>query len=158
MPRWKYAITGLDVDKTAKAAGRELDISHKHAREICLAIKGMTIQTAKDYLEAVMAKKQTVPFKRHKKKVGHRRGQEHWGPGRYPIKAAKEILNVLHNVEKNATPQKNLEYDDCVIIHTATHKARIIKRFFPRAHGTSTPKYNTLIHVEIAVEEIKGRK
>ena len=39
-------------------------------------------------------------------------------------------------------------------IHACTHKGSILKRFTPRAHGSSSPKYNRLSHVEIAIEEV----
>ncbi len=153
MARFGYSIIKLDPDKTAKASGRELDISHKHAREVCKAIKGMLLDEAKTYLEDVIAMKRSVPFRRFKKKVGHRNDLQGFATGRYPVKAAKYILEVLKNVENNAE-FKGLELDRCVIIHAAAYPGRKVKNIFPRAFGRSSPKVNTLTHVEIAVEEL----
>ena len=153
MGRFGYSIIKLDPDKTAKASGRELDISHKHAREICKAIKGMLLDDAKNYLEDVIAMKRSVPFRRFKKKVGHRKDLQGFATGRYPVKAAKYILDVLKNVENNAE-FKGLELDRCVIIHAAAYPGRKVRNIFPRAFGRSSPKINTLTHVEIAVEEL----
>ena len=49
MPNWGYSIISetLDPEKTAKASGREIKVSHKHAREVCKAVKGMTLANAK---------------------------------------------------------------------------------------------------------------
>ena len=40
MPTYSYAFQNFDKTKHVRAALREKDISHKHAREIALAIKG----------------------------------------------------------------------------------------------------------------------
>jgi len=58
MPKWGYSITEemLNPDKTAKASGRELKVSHKAAREVAKAIKGMDLAKAKEYLREVIAK------------------------------------------------------------------------------------------------------
>ncbi len=153
MPRFGYSVIGLDPDKTAIASGRELDISHKHAREICKTIKGMLLDEAKTYLEEVTKLKRSVPFRRYKKKVGHRKDLQGFATGRYPVKAAKHILDILKNLENNAE-FKGLELDRCVIVHAAAYPGRKIPRIFARAFGRSSPKVNTLTHVEIAVEEL----
>ncbi len=152
MPRFGYSVTGLDPDKTAIASGRELDISHKHAREICREIKGMKLEKAKEYLEDVTKLKRSVPFRRHHKKVGHRSDLVGWHTGRYPEKAAGKILEILESVEKNAE-FKGLQVDKLKIIHASGYPGRKLKRIFYRAFRTSSPKINTLTHVEIAVEE-----
>ena len=75
MAKNKYAYQGSEgTEKTARAAGRSLQISPKHAVEICREIRGMYLDEAKEYLEDVIQKKRAVPFRRHNKKVGHRRG------------------------------------------------------------------------------------
>lgn len=146
---------GLDIDpdKTAFASGREMNISAKHAREICHAIKGMLIDDAKQFLEDVLVMKRSVPFKRHNKKIGHRSDLVGWDTGRYPVKAAGKILEVLNNLEKNAE-NKGLEVDRLFVFHAATQRGRKIKRIFPRAFGSSSPKVNTLTHVELGAEEV----
>ena len=65
--RFKYSTVGLDIDpdKTEFASGREMNISAKHAREIGHSIKGMLLDDAKQYLEDVIARKKSVPFKRY---------------------------------------------------------------------------------------------
>ncbi|MFA5365891.1 MAG: uL22 family ribosomal protein, partial [Candidatus Bathyarchaeia archaeon] len=59
MPKWGYSIIQetLNPEKTAKASGRELKVSHKAAREVCRAVRGMMLSTAKEYLRDVMVKK-----------------------------------------------------------------------------------------------------
>ena len=154
MPKWGYSITEeeLDPEKTVKASGRQISVSHKSAREICRTINGMMLTQAKQYLRDVTVKKKPVPFKRFRKKSGHRHGLEKAFAGRYPIKAAGKILKLLEGAEANAE-NKGLDTDRLRIIHAATSQAMKIKRFQPRAQGRTTPSFNTLCHVEIALEE-----
>ncbi|MBY8988016.1 MAG: 50S ribosomal protein L22, partial [Candidatus Lokiarchaeota archaeon] len=72
--------------------------------------------------------------------------------GRYPQKAAARIYEILTSVESNAE-FKGLDTEQCRIIHAATHRGRIIKRYIQRAHGRSTAKFRHLSHVEIVVYE-----
>jgi large subunit ribosomal protein L22 len=154
MPKWGYSIMTeeLDPEKTAKASGREIRVSHKHAREVCKTIKGMTLTHAKEYLKNVITKKQPVPFKRFRKKAGHRHGLEKAFAGRYPIKAAAKVLIVLEGAEANAE-NKGLDLDRLTIMHAAAYAGMKIKRFTPRAHGRASPKYETLTHIEIVLNE-----
>lgn len=154
MPKWGYSITEeeLDLEKTVKASGREARVSHKSSREICRAIKGMMLTKAKRYLRDVMAKKKPVPFKRFVKKVGHRHGVQKAHAGKYPVKAAGQILKVLEGAEANAE-NKGLDTDRMRIIHACAYPGMKIKRFRMRAQGRSSPKFQTLCHIEIALEE-----
>ena len=154
MPKWGYSITEeeLDPEKTVKASGREVRVSHKSAREVCKAIKGMMLIQAKQYLRNVIAKKQAIPFTRFKKKAGHRHGLEKAYVGKYPVKAAKQVLKVIEGAEANAE-YKGLDTEKLRIIHASAYPGMKIKRFTPRAHGRATPKFETLCHIELALEE-----
>jgi large subunit ribosomal protein L22 len=158
VPKWGYSIIKeeLDPEKTAKASGREVRVSHKHAREVCRTIKGMMLTNAKEYLRDVIDKKKAVPFRRYKKKAGHRHGLEKTYAGRYPIKAAKKVLNVIEGAEANAE-NKGLDVDRLRIFHAAAYPGTKIKRSTPRAHGRSSPKYDTLTHIEIVLDEKPGQ-
>jgi len=154
VPKWGYSITEeeLDPEKTVKASAREVRVSHKSAREICKTIKGMMLIQAKKYLREVIAKKRAVPFTRFKKKAGHRHGLEKAYAGRYPVKAAKQILKALEGAEANAE-YKGLDTDRLRIIHAAAYPGMKIKRYTPRAFGRSSPEFETLTHIELALEE-----
>ena len=154
MPKWGYSIKTeeLDPEKTAKASGREIRVSHKNTREVCRKVKGMSLARAKEFLNNVIIKKQAVPFTRFKKKAGHRRGLEKAFAGKYPIKAAKRVLAVIESAEANAE-NKGLDLDRLRLIHAAAYPGMKIKRYTPRAHGRSSPKYETLTHIEIVLDE-----
>ena len=98
MPTYSYSFSQFDKNKHVRSSLRETDISHKHAREIALAIKGLSIERARNVLDKAIE---------------------------------KEIVS-------------------CVI-----HKGTKLKRFTPRAMGRSSPKVDTLTHVEIVAREGK---
>jgi large subunit ribosomal protein L22 len=156
MPKWGYSITGLDPETTVKSSGRELSISHKAAREVCQAIKGMSLDQAKTYLDQVIQKKKPVPFKRHVKKLGHRHGLEKAFAGRYPIKTAKKILKVLEGAEANAEA-KGLDTERLRIMHAVAYPGMKNKRSSMRAFGRSSPKVQTLTHVELVLEQTEEK-
>lgn len=153
MPTWKYSISGISPEKTAMGSGRDLRISPKAAREICAYIRGMKLSQAKQVLENVIEKKQLIPYKRHNKEIPHRRGVPKFYTGRYPQKAAKEILKVLGQVESNAE-FKGLVVENVRITHLAAQRARKIKKYIPRAFGRSSPYFDLLTHIEVVVEEV----
>jgi len=153
LPSWKYSIRGLDPDKTAIASGRDMKISPKAAREICRFIRGMKLENAKEVLQEVIDKKRPVPYFRHDKTVPHRHGVQGFDAGRYPVKAAGEILRLLESVGANAE-FKGLYADRLKIRHIAAHRARVIRDFFPRAFGRTSPVSEHMTHVEVAVEEV----
>jgi len=156
MPKWEYTIVDLDLEKTVKSSGRELRISHKAAREVCKTIKGMTLDQAKEYLNKVTLKKQPVPFRRFKKKAGHRHGLEKAYAGRYPVKAAQKILQVLEGAEANAE-SKGLDLERLKIIHAVAYPGMKIKRYTTRAFGRSSPKFQTLTHIELVLEQTEEK-
>ena len=152
MGKFGYAFQNYDSTRHVRASMREKKISHKHAREIAVAIKGLTIEKARDYLQSVIVHKRSIPFRRFKNQVGHRTDPGVMS-GRYPEKAVTEALKLLDNLESNAE-YKGMDLDRLKIINTTVHKGRLLKRFIPRAMGRSSAKNNALIHVEIVAQEV----
>ncbi|MDI3483499.1 MAG: large subunit ribosomal protein [Methanobacteriaceae archaeon] len=152
MARIKYAYKGEDEAKIARAAGFRLQISPKHAVEICRELKGMKLEEAKDYLKEVIQMKRPVPFKRYNRKVGHRRGLRGWDSGRYPVKAAEHILKVLENAEANAE-YKGLDTENLKIIHISSHRGQPIRGWIPRAFGRATPFNRPTTHIQVVLGE-----
>jgi large subunit ribosomal protein L22 len=151
MGRFKYAFQNYDPTKHVRASLREKNVSHKHAREVALAIKGLSIEKARDYLQNVINKERAVAFKRFNNQVGHK-SDPGMMSGRYPQKTAKEFIKALDNLESNAE-YKGMDLDRLKIINATIHKGVIVKRFIPRAQGRATPKNNVLTHVELVAQE-----
>ena len=152
MPNWGYSFTAYEEDRMARASGRELRISPKAAREICHYIRSMKLHQAQAFLERVTRKEQAVPYRRHKKEVSHKGNLQGWYAGRYPVKAAQHVLSVLEDLEANAEG-KGLDVERLKIVHAAAHRGRVLKRYFPRAFGRSSPNSEMLCHLEFVVEE-----
>lgn len=143
-----------EADITAKAMTYEVHMSPKHAFEICRELRGMHITKAKAFLEDVVVMKKAVSFKRHKIDVSHKRGLKKWCAGRYPKKAAAEILKLIANARSNAE-YKGLDPERMKIKHIATKKGRVIPGMMPRAMGRATPKNTETVTVELIIEEAK---
>jgi len=152
MSRFGYAFQNYDATRHVRSSLREKDISHKHAREVAIAIKGLSIEKARDYLQAVINKERAVAFRRFKNQVGHK-SDPGMMSGRYPQKTAKEFIKVLDNLESNAE-YKGMDLDRIKIVNATVHKGVTIKRFIPRAMGRATPKNDVLTHVELVGQEV----
>ncbi len=152
VPNWGYSLTDLDPDRTVKASGRELRVSPKAAREVCATIRGMALGEAKDFLQEVILKKKPVPFRRYKKKAGHRRGIQKAYASKYPVKAARKTLEVLENAEANAE-YRGFDIERLRIVHASAYPGAKIRRMIPRAFGRSTPRFETFCHIEIVLEQ-----
>ncbi len=152
MGRFGYAFQNYDATRHVRSSLREKGISHKHAREVAVAIKGLSIEKARDYLHAVISKDRAVAFRRFKNQVGHK-ADPGMMAGRYPQKTAKEFVKVLDNLESNAE-YKGMDLDRLKIVNATVHKGVTVKRFIPRAMGRATPKNNVLTHVELVGQEV----
>jgi len=75
----------------------------------------------------VIALRRPVPFRRFKKKVPHRRGLQGFCTGRFPVKAAKQILRILKDVEANAE-FKGLNTEKLKLIHAAAYPGMKLKK------------------------------
>lgn len=100
----------------AKAVGNNLRVSWKDCTEIGRFIKGDDVEKAKNKLERVIEKDQPVPYTKFNSDAGHRPGN---GPGKYPVKASKEVLSVLKAAESNAENEGlnpgNLEVENVIV-------------------------------------------
>ena len=152
LPRFGYSISSLDETKAVKASLREVNISPKKARELVKGMVGMPLQQAREYLGGVTEMRISVPFRRYNKEGGHRRGQQGFGAGGYPIKAAKAVLKLLDQLEANAD-FKGLNAERLRIIHASTQRGRKIAKYIPRAFGRASPNMRELTHVELIAEE-----
>jgi large subunit ribosomal protein L22 len=153
MPHYSYAFQHFDKTKHVRAALREKNISRKHSREVALAIKGLSIEKAREYLENVIAKKIAVPYRRYNNEVAHRSNiRDGFFAGRFPQKTAKEFLRLLDNLESNAE-YKGMDLDRLRIISSVVHIGTRLERFTPRAMGRSSPKIGILVHVELVAKE-----
>lgn len=138
--------------KIAKAFGKELNISWKHANEICYAVRGMMLNKALVYLERVQRKEDFVTLRRHKKQVPHRKGKGRISKtGRWPVKAAKAVAAVIQNASANAE-YKGLDTDKLKVTHATAYKSIELERRKPK--GSAITHNIELTNIEIVVREL----
>ncbi|MDA7464558.1 hypothetical protein N8996_07205, partial [Candidatus Poseidonia alphae] len=136
----------LQGSRLATARSVQVDMHVKHCFEVCRAIKNKTAGEAIAFLNQVLKidsnradvrrKAAAVPFrlgsgnKRKRRSgpsmVGHRKGGI--GPGRFPVKASREIIKVIESAMENARYQyEDIDAEEMLITHIAAHRGRIRK-------------------------------
>lgn len=89
-----------------QARGSDLRVHFKNTRETAFALRKLSLNKAKKYLEDVIAHKRCIPFRRYQGAVGRtaqaKNEDNPGGQGRWPVKSAEFILNLLKNAESNA--------------------------------------------------------
>ncbi len=144
----------FEGDTYARGKVNEIQISPKHAMEIASFIRKKRTSEAIAYLEQVVEGKKPVPFRRFNRKVAHKRGLSGWDAGRYPKKASKAYIRLLHSVVKNAE-YLGLDTENLEIVHVAANRGRTFRGIFPRAMGRATPKRKETVNIEIVVREVQ---
>ncbi|MBC8500450.1 MAG: 50S ribosomal protein L22 [DPANN group archaeon] len=147
MAKYSYSYK-TDLEKVGRAVLKDTDISTKSAVEICSSIRNKTVEEAKKYLEAVKNKKKAVRFTRFTEGAGHKKGI---GSGKYPIKAAENVLNAINSAESNAIDKglsRNLK-----IIHVSAQKAST-----PWHYGRHRRRKMKRTHIEVLVKEAEEKK
>lgn len=121
---------GKNGEEFAHAQRYNLDASYKDLCEVCRAIRSKKVSDAMFLLGNAERMEIPIEYKRHNKKLGHRR--ELGGKrGRYPIKAVKIVKRVLANAVNNARV-KQLEEDTLMVVHAAANKQTSFPRLAPK--------------------------
>ncbi|XP_039044754.1 60S ribosomal protein L17-2 [Hibiscus syriacus] len=151
----KYSKEPDNPTKSCKARGSDLRVHFKNTRETAFAIRKLPLVKAKRYLEDVLAHKQAIPFRRFCRGVGRTaqaKNRHSNGQGRWPVKSAKFILDLLKNAESNAEV-KGLDVDALYISHIQVNQAQKQRRRTYRAHGRINPYMSSPCHIELILSE-----
>ncbi|KAK3040849.1 hypothetical protein RJ639_029193, partial [Escallonia herrerae] len=127
----------------------------QNTRETAHAIRKLPLTKAKRYLEDVLVHKQAIPFTRFCRGVGRTaqaKNRHSNGQGRWPVKSAKFILDLLKNAESNAEV-KGLDVDTLYISHIQVNQAQKQRRRTYRAHGRINPYMASPCHIELILSE-----
>ncbi len=128
----------------AKAVGNNMKVSWKDCTEIGRFIKGDTVEKAERKLEMVQEKELEVPYTKFQSDIGHKPGQSQ--PGRYPVKAAGKVLEVLNSAKNNAE-YEGLNTENLEVQEFITNQGREFRT--PGRHPGTTKA----AHVKIIVGE-----
>ncbi|KAK4423941.1 60S ribosomal protein L17-2 [Sesamum alatum] len=145
----KYSREPDNPTKSCKARGSDLRVHFKNTRETAHAIRKLPLAKAKRYLEDVLAHKQAIPFTRFCGGVGRTaqaKNRHSNGQGRWPVKSAKFILDLLKNAESNA------EMHSTFLTFKLT-RPRSKRRRTYRAHGRINPYMSSPCHIELILSE-----
>ncbi|KAH0453788.1 hypothetical protein IEQ34_018112 [Dendrobium chrysotoxum] len=151
----KYMRESSNPTKSTKAMGRDLKVHFKNTRETAHALRKLPLSKAKRYLDDVIAHKQAIPFRRHYGGVGRTaqaKSRHSVGQGRWPVKSARFILDLLKNAESNADV-KGLDVDALYIYHIQVNQAQKQQRRTYRAHGRINPYMSSPCHIELILSE-----
>jgi len=151
----KYSREPNNPTKSAKAMGRDLRVHFKNTRETAFALRKLPLTKAKRYLEDVIAHKQAIPFRRYCGGVGRTaqaKSRHSNGQGRWPVKSARFILDLLKNAESNAEV-KGLDVDTLYVSHIQVNQAQKQRRRTYRAHGRINPYMSSPCHIELILSE-----
>jgi large subunit ribosomal protein L22 len=143
----------VDPEATAKAIGRELDISPKASVEVCREVRGMMVEDAASRLEDIISMKTPVSYRRYNRQVGHKKGKK-FGAGRYPKKTAKAILDVIKHAQHNAE-YKGLDSENMRLVYISASKGMKVEGFIPRAHGRSSSFDHERVNIEVVLEVVE---
>ncbi|MEM4244807.1 MAG: 50S ribosomal protein L22 [Candidatus Nanoarchaeia archaeon] len=140
----------MTSEHEAKVVGRNLQVSTKQVIEIANQIRGKNLIKTKQMLERVVKKQLAIPYRRFNMDTGHRKGK--MGPGRYPVKASKEILMLLESLEANAQ-NKGLDVDTLYIRTIIPNKGNTVWHY-----GRHRRRQAKTTHIEIIAEEKEEEK
>lgn len=149
---YSYQISEEEKHRTSKAMVRDKKVSFKKTKVLCDHIRGMMLDDAMEFLDAIVEKKESVPFEKHNKGVGHRKGK---GPAKFPVKSAKHVMEVLRNLEANAE-YKALDLENLKIEHLQAKEAVSRRRRKPK--GRYQVWRTQLVNIEAIGKEIEAQE
>lgn len=136
-------------ERTARATVRDAPVSTKQAIELCAFLRGKSLDRAIGLCQAVIAKREAVPFTRFTNGLGHKPGR--MASGRYPTKAASTMLALLQSVQANA--QNEGLTGTLKITHLACNRASRPMRNRLKYRGEFKRT-----HLEVQVTEVAEKK
>lgn len=137
-------------EKVSIARASNVKVHFKNTREVAHSIKGLNLNRAKQYLQNVIKKIEIIPFVRYRYGVGRKSQLKKFKAtsGRWPVKSAKNIFQVLKNAEANAN-EKGLDLNSLYIKKIEIHKAMKGHRRTFRAHGRVNAFSSHPCHIEL---------
>lgn len=139
-----------------QARGSDLRVHFKNTVETARAVRGMNLEKAKAYLQAVIDHKRCIPFVHFNGGVGRTAQAKNEGnsigQGRWPKKSCMFVLDLLRNAESNAE-LNGMETDNLFVAHIQVNQAQRGRRRTFRAHGRINAYMSSPSHIELVLED-----
>ena len=155
-----YTFEGEEPSKTLKAWAGQERVHFKPMYETGNAIRGMNVQKALEYLEAVVRKERAVPFFKYNEGISHHaQGKEFGCPtARWPVKCAQLYIKLIKNALASAeTKKKNgveIDVQNLEIAHVQCNRAAQYRwRRIHQAHGRVKSYASPPSNVQIVLAE-----
>jgi large subunit ribosomal protein L17e len=148
----KYSRQPVELAKSAKSKVKDQRAHYKNTYNTALAVKGMPIKKALNYMEQVLEHKAIIGFRKHYGQRHAQCKQQGYNTGRWPEKSCKAVKQLLLNLKANCET-KGLDTDKCVISHVVVQRAQQGRRRTYRAHGRVTPYLSSNCHIEFHCTE-----
>ncbi len=154
MQSYSYMVPEKDKDMYAFARAEDINASYKDLTQVCARVRGKPISWALSFLEK--ARDGTIPvlYQKFNTKLGHRK-ELNGRKGRYPKKAAGEVLKVVKSAAANARVKGISE--DLTIIHISANKKATFPRGVPKGRrGRSdyeTARVEIVVKGPVAIEK-----
>ena len=152
---YHYSVRPCNMHLSVRARAVDVRTHFKNMREVCAAIKGMSLVRAKKYLRNVIAQREIVPFRRFTGCVGRKAQVKNFDlatQGRWPKKSCEVMLGLLQNAQANAVA-KQLDLNRLFVSHVCAERAPKTRRRTYRAHGSITPYMANPSHVELVLTQ-----
>nr|WCZ58747.1 60S ribosomal protein L17 [Seculamonas ecuadoriensis] len=145
---------GDDPSKVVKTRGSHLRCHFKNTRETAMAIRGLTLKRAEEYLRNVLEHKEAIPFRRFRGGIGRSAQAKVHGTSqcRWPTKSVQNVLDLLQNARANAESNPKVagvNADALVVKHVQVNQAPHRRRRTYRAHGRINAFVGSPCHIEL---------
>ena len=147
MAKYNYSYK-TENKNIGKAVMRDAPVSSKSTIEVCSNIRNKSVEKAKKILEAIKEMKTPIRMRRFTEGAGHKTGI---GAGKYPVKAADNILKAVKSAESNAI-DKGLS-TNLKIIHISAQRAAT-----PWHYGRQRRRKMKRTHIEVVLSEMEETK
>ena len=112
----KYSRMPAEPTKSAQSKVKDLRAHFKNTYNTALAVKGLRIKKAIQYMENVIEHKAIIGFRKFTVSRHAQCKIQKQSTGRWPEKSAKAVRELLLNLKANLEI-KGLDTDKCVITH-----------------------------------------
>jgi large subunit ribosomal protein L17e len=146
--------------KCLRAMAGQERVHFKPMFETGRAIKGMKVNKALEFLEAVVRKERAVPFRVYNEGIPHHAQGKEWGcpSSRWPVKSCQLYIKLIKNAVAQAEEKKkkgiDINVEKLEVVHVQCNRAAQYRwRRIYQAHGRVKSYASPPTNVQIVLAE-----